>query len=62
MREETSHEVLLTYSVHTPECGLPRNLPLSIMNQTGHPSLTTVRRYIRDGNLFRENAADGLGL
>jgi integrase len=34
----------------------------AIMNQTGHHSLTTVRRYIRDGNLFRENAAEGLGL
>jgi integrase len=34
----------------------------AIMSQTGHRSLTTVRRYIRDGNLFRENAADGLGL
>jgi integrase len=34
----------------------------AIINQTGHRSLTTVRRYIRDGNLFRENAADGLGL
>jgi integrase len=34
----------------------------AIMNQTGHRSLTTVRRYIRDGTLFRENAADGMGL
>lgn len=34
----------------------------AIMNQTGHRSLATVRRYIRDGNLFRENAAEGLGL
>jgi site-specific recombinase XerD len=34
----------------------------SIMNQTGHRSTTTVRRYIRDGNLFRDNAAEGLGL
>jgi integrase len=34
----------------------------AIMNQTGHRSVTTVRRYIRDGNLFRENAADGIGL
>jgi integrase len=34
----------------------------AIMGQTGHRSLTTVRRYIRDGNLFRENAAEGLGL
>ena len=34
----------------------------AIMNQTGHRSTATVRRYIRDGNLFRENAAEGLGL
>jgi integrase len=34
----------------------------AIMNQTGHRSLTTVRRYIRDGSLFRENAAEGIGL
>ena len=34
----------------------------AIMNQTGHRSLATVRRYIRDGNLFRENAADKIGL
>jgi integrase len=34
----------------------------AIMNQTGHRSVTTVRRYIRDGNLFRENAAENLGL
>jgi site-specific recombinase XerD len=34
----------------------------SIMNQTGHRSVNTVRRYIRDGSLFRENAATVLGL
>jgi len=34
----------------------------AIMNQTGHRSVATVRRYIRDGNLFRENAADEIGL
>ena len=34
----------------------------AIMNQTGHRSLTTVRRYIRDGSLFRENAAAMVGL
>jgi integrase len=34
----------------------------AIMNQTGHRSVLTVRRYIRDGELFRENAAQGLGL
>ena len=34
----------------------------AIMQMTGHRSVNTVRRYIRDGNLFRENAAEGLGL
>jgi hypothetical protein len=34
----------------------------AIMNQTGHRSLPTLRRYIREGNLFHDNAADGLGL
>jgi site-specific recombinase XerD len=34
----------------------------SIMNQTGHRSVQMVRRYIRDGNLFRENSARKLGL
>ncbi len=34
----------------------------SIMAQTGHRSVQMVRRYIRDGNLFRENSAGKLGL
>jgi site-specific recombinase XerD len=34
----------------------------SIMNQTGHRSVQMVRRYIRDGSLFRENSAGKLGL
>jgi integrase len=34
----------------------------SIMNQTGHRSVQMVRRYIRDGSLFRENSARKLGL
>ena len=34
----------------------------SIMKQTGHRSVQTARRYIRDGNLFRENSAGKLGL
>lgn len=32
----------------------------SIMNQTGHRSVLMVRRYIRSGSLFTENAASGL--
>ena len=34
----------------------------SIMKQTGHRSTAMVRRYIRDGSLFRENAAAKVGL
>ena len=34
----------------------------SIMNQTGDRSVQMVRRYIRDGRLFRENSAGKLGL
>jgi site-specific recombinase XerD len=34
----------------------------SIMNQTGHRSVQMVRRYIRDGDLFRNNSAGKLGL
>ena len=35
---------------------------LAIMKQTGHRSLATVRKYIREGTLFRDNAAAKLGL
>ena len=34
----------------------------SIMKQTGHRSTVMVRRYIREGSLFRDNAAAKLGL
>jgi integrase len=34
----------------------------SIMAQTGHRSVGMVRKYIRDGSLFRENAAAKVGL
>jgi hypothetical protein len=32
------------------------------MQQTGHRRVEMLRRYIRDGNLFSENAAKGLAL
>ncbi|MDZ4042537.1 MAG: site-specific integrase [Eubacteriales bacterium] len=34
----------------------------AIMNQTGHRSVNMVRRYIREGSLFRDNAAGQVGL
>jgi len=32
------------------------------MRQTGHRTVATLRRYIRSGEIFRENAAAGLGI
>jgi hypothetical protein len=32
------------------------------MQQTGHKNTATLRRYIREGSLFRENAAAEVGL
>lgn len=57
-----------SYSGHSLRAGLATQAAmnganeLAIMKQTGHRSLATVRRYIRDGNLFRDNAAAKLGL
>jgi hypothetical protein len=34
----------------------------AIQDQSGHKSLAVMRRYIRDGSLFRENAAGKVGL
>jgi hypothetical protein len=33
-----------------------------IAQQTGHKSMVVLRRYIREGSLFRENAAARIGL
>jgi len=33
-----------------------------IAQTTGHKSMTVLRRYIREGNLFNENAASAVGL
>lgn len=49
---------------HSLRAGLATQAAISgaservIMRQTGHRSLEMVRRYIRDGDLFRENAVD----
>ena len=56
------------YAGHSLRAGLATSAAMagvserSIMNQTGHKSVMMVRRYIRDGSLFRENAAAGIGL
>jgi integrase len=59
---------VMEYSGHSLRAGLATQAAmngageLAIMKQTGHRSLATVRRYIRDGALFRDNAATKLGL
>lgn len=56
------------FAGHSLRAGLATSAALngaserSIMNQTGHRSVQMVRRYIRQGSLFRENAAAVVGL
>jgi site-specific recombinase XerD len=58
----------MDYAGHSLRAGLATQAAmngaseLAIMKQTGHRSLTTVRKYIREGTLFRDNAATKLGL
>ncbi|HLY20545.1 MAG TPA: site-specific integrase [Bryobacteraceae bacterium] len=58
----------LEYAGHSLRAGLATQAAmngaseLAIMKQTGHRSLATVRKYIREGTLFRDNAAAKLGL
>ena len=55
------------YAGHSLRAGLATAAALggaserAIMNQTGHRSVTMVRRYIRDGSLFQENAVAKTG-
>ena len=56
------------YAAHSLRAGLITQAAMSgvseraIQDQSGHKSLTVMRRYIRDGSLFRENAAAKVGL
>jgi integrase len=56
------------YAGHSLRAGLATQAAMNgvservIMAQTGHRNLNTLRRYIRQGSLFRENAAFHLGL
>jgi integrase len=56
------------YAGHSLRAGLVTSAAIAgaseraIMNQTGHRSAAMVRRYSRDADLFRENAAARIGL
>jgi site-specific recombinase XerD len=47
---------------HATQAAINGAAERSIQNQTGHRSTQMLRRYIRDGNLFRDNSAGRLGL
>lgn len=61
-------EVVAKFAGHSLRAGLATSAAMagaserSIQDQTGHKSLTMLRRYIRDGSMFRENAAAKVGL
>lgn len=56
------------YSGHSLRAGLVTAAAIAgvnertIMQQTGHKNVAVLRRYIREGSLFRENAAAVVGL
>lgn len=56
------------YGAHSLRAGLITQAAMAgvseraIQDQSGHKSLAVMRRYIRDGSLFRENAAAKVGL
>lgn len=53
------HSLRAGHVTSAAENGAPERV---IMNQTRHRSLAMVRRYIREGNMFKENSAAYLGL
>jgi integrase len=56
------------YADHSLRAGLATSAAIAgveeraIMQQTRHKSVAVARRYIRDGSLFRGNAAAAVGL
>jgi integrase len=53
------HSLRAGLATAAASAGVPER---AIMAQTGHRSLATLRRYIREGSLFLENAAARVGL
>ena len=58
-RRYAGHSLRAGLATAAAAAGAPER---AIMAQTGHRSVTTLRRYIRSGTLFEENAAGYLGL
>lgn len=57
--EYSGHSLRAGFATQAAMAGVEERL---IQGQTGHKSLTVLRRYIREGSLFRDNAAAKVGL
>lgn len=55
----SGHSLRAGLATAAAEAGVPER---DIMRQTGHRSVLMVRRYIREGGIFRDNAASQVGL
>ena len=55
----SGHSLRAGFATQAAMSGAPER---AIARQTGHKNLQTLRKYIREGTLFRENAATKLGL
>jgi site-specific recombinase XerD len=58
-RDLAGHSLRAGLATAAAAAGVPER---AIMAQTGHKSLATLRKYIREGSLFLENAAAKVGL
>ena len=57
--EVTGHSLRAGLATSAAAVGVPERV---IALQTGHKGTAMLRRYIREGSLFRENAASAVGL
>jgi integrase len=57
--EVAGHSLRAGLATSAAAAGVPERV---IAEQTGHKGTTMLRRYIREGSLFRENAASAVGL
>jgi integrase len=57
--EVAGHSLRAGLATSAAEAGVPERV---IADQTGHRGTVMLRRYIREGSLFRENAASAVGL
>jgi site-specific recombinase XerD len=57
--EVAAHSLRAGLATSTAAAGVPERV---IANETGHRGTAVLRRYIREGSLFRENAASAVGL